>query len=140
MSCHTGQHLLSAVIERLVGADTVSWEMHSQQPDAVTADTVTIDLSVPSLTPKQLSAIEAQCNAHIRAAHSIRQLVLDGSREGQAARQKVIDEGNLRGKLPPADVIQVMLLTAGNTALDPPCSASLETTMFLCILTQHQCL
>lgn len=114
--------------------------MHPQQPDTVTADTVTIDLSVPTLTPKQLSEIEAQCNAHIRAAHSIRQLVLDGSREGQAARQKVIDEGNLRGKLPPADVIQVTRLTAGNTALGHPCTAGLKITVLLSISMQHQCL
>ena len=98
-------------MEQLVGADTVSWELHPQQHDSATADTVTIDLNIPTLTPKQMSDIEAQCNAHIRAAHSIRQLVLDGSSKGQAERQKVIEKGNLRGKLPPADVIQVLLLT-----------------------------
>lgn len=96
-------------MEQLAGADTLSWELHPQDLDTATADTVTIDLSVPSLTPKQMSDIEAACNAHIRAAHSIRQLVLDGSSEGQAERQKVIEKGKLRGKLPPADVIQVWL-------------------------------
>jgi len=105
--------LLSAVIERLTGADTVSWELHPQQLDTATADTVTIDLSVPTLTPRQLADIEAQCNTHIRAAHNIKQLVLDGSPEGQAKRQKVIEKGNLRGKLPPADVIEVISLTTG---------------------------
>lgn len=109
MQQHTGQHLLSAVVERLTGADTVSWELHPQQLDTATADTVTIDLSVPTLTPRQLCDIEAQCNAHIRAAHNIKQLVLDGSPEGQAERQKVIEKGNLRGKLPPADVIEDLL-------------------------------
>jgi len=99
------------VVERLTGADTVSWELHPRQ--LATADTVTIDLSVPTLTPRQLTDIEAQCNAHIRAAHNIKQLVLDGSPEGQAERQKVIEKGNLRGKLPPADVIEVVLLTTG---------------------------
>ncbi len=107
------------MVERLTGADTVSWELHPQQLDTATADTVTIDLSVPTLTPRQLSEIEAQCNAHIRAAHNIKQLVLDGSREGQAERQKVIEKGNLRGKLPPADVIEVVLLsTRRATTLD----------------------
>jgi len=101
------------VVERLTGADTVSWELHPQQLDTATADTVTIDLSVPTLTPRQLTDIEAQCNAHIRTAHNIKQLVLDGSPEGQAERQKVIEKGNLRGKLPPADVIEVNLLTTG---------------------------
>ena len=108
---NAGQHLLSAVVEQVAGADTLSWELHPQQPDSVTADTVTIDLSVPSLTPKQMSDIEAQCNAHIRAARNIRQLVLDGSSKGQAERQAVIEKGNLRGKLPPADVIEVTLAT-----------------------------
>lgn len=102
-----GQHLLSAVVEQVAGADTVSWELHPQQPNSATSDTVTIDLSVPSLTPEQMSDIEAQCNAHIRAARGITQLVLDGSSKGQAERQAVIEKGNLRGKLPPADVIQV---------------------------------
>jgi len=105
------------VVERLTGANTVSWELHPQQLDSATADTVTIDLSVPTLTPRQLSDIEAQCNAHIRAAHNIKQLVLDGSPEGQAERQKVIEKGNLRGKLPPADVIEVVLLTTGCVAV-----------------------
>lgn len=106
---NAGQHLLSAVVEQVAGADTLSWELHPQQPHSPTADTVTIDLSVPSLTPRQMSDIEAQCNAHIRAARSIRQLVLDGSSKGQAERQAVIEKGNLRGKLPPADVIQVTM-------------------------------
>ena len=106
--------MLSAVAERLTGSDTVSWELHPQQLDTVTADTVTIDLSVPTLTPRQLTDIEAQCNAHIRAAHKIKQLVLDGSPEGQAERQQVIKKGNLRGKLPPADVIEVVSLTSGH--------------------------
>ena len=101
------------MVKRLTGADTVSWELHPQQLETATADTVTIDLSVPTLTPRQLTDIEAQCNAHIRAAHNIKQLVFDGSAEGQAKRQMVIEKGNLRGKLPPADVIEVVLLTTG---------------------------
>ena len=95
----------------MTGAETVSWELHPQQPDSDTADTVTIDLSIPSLTPQQISDIEAQCNAHIRAARSIKQVVLDGSSEGQAERQKIIEKGHLRGKLPPADVIEVSIQT-----------------------------
>ena len=70
-----GQHLLSAVVEQVAGADTVSWELHPRQRNSATADTVTIDLSVPSLTPEQMSDVEAQCNGHIRAARGIRQLV-----------------------------------------------------------------
>lgn len=103
----TGQHLLSAVVEQLIGADTVSWELHPQQTDAATADTVTVDLTVPDVTPEQIREIESRCNAHIRAAHKINIMWLDNSEKGQAERQRVIEQGNLRGKLPPADVIQV---------------------------------
>lgn len=113
-----GQHLLSAVVEQLTGAETLSWELHPQQHNSAGADTVTIDLSVPVLTPQQLSDIEQQCNAHIRAAHGIRQIVLDNSSQGQAERQRLIEQGNLRGKLPPADVIQVPPCRAPPTCLD----------------------
>lgn len=128
---NAGQHLLSAVVEQVAGADTLSWELHPQQPDTATADTVTIDLSVPSLTPKQMSEIEAQCNAHIRAARSIRQLVLDGSSKGQAERQAVIEKGNLRGKLPPADIIQVTthcLYTNQSCLTHSCCAAAVSQT------------
>ena len=108
VNAFAGQHLLSAVVEQIAGADTLSWELHPQQQDSANADTVTIDLSVPSLTPKQMSDIEDQCNAHIRAAHNIRQIVLDNSSQGQAERKRLTEKANLRGKLPPADVIQVL--------------------------------
>lgn len=103
----TGQHLLSAVVEQQIGADTVSWELHPRQPDSATADTVTVDLTVPDITPQQIAQIEDTCNAHIRAARRINIMWLDNSEKGRAERQRVIEEGNLRGKLPPADVIQV---------------------------------
>ena len=97
--------------EQLIGADTVSWELHARQADAATADTVTVDLTVPTVSPQQIAEIEATCNAHIRAAHRINIMWLDNSEQGKAERQRVIEQGNLRGKLPPADVIQVILHT-----------------------------
>ena len=36
----TGQHLLSAVVEQQIGADTVSWELHPRQPDSATSNTL----------------------------------------------------------------------------------------------------
>lgn len=51
---HAGQHLLSAVVEQVAGVDTLSWELHPQQPDTTTGDNVTINLLVPSLTPSKL--------------------------------------------------------------------------------------
>lgn len=97
--------------EQLIGADTVSWELHARQADAAIADTVTVNLTVPTVSPQQIAEIEATCNAHIRAAHRINIMWLDNSEQGKAERQRVIDQGNLRGKLPPADVIQVILQT-----------------------------
>lgn len=120
-----GQHLLSAVVEQLIGADTVSWELHPRQTDSATADTVTIDLTVPDVTPEQITEIESRCNAHIRAAHRINIMWLDNSEKGKAERQRVIEEGNLRGKLPPDDVIQVTPSDAVSAFFLSGCEATL---------------
>ena len=53
MQQHTGQHLLSAVLEELFGISTVSFHMGS----AVS----TIDVSAPSLSPSQTERVEERC-------------------------------------------------------------------------------
>ena len=55
MQQHTGQHLLSAVLEDLYGSRTVS--VHFGQ------DSSTLDLDVPTLTAEQIVAAEARANA-----------------------------------------------------------------------------
>ena len=51
----TGQHLLSAVVDEVVGADTLSWEMHPFREDAEPAsNTACIDLPTPLLNTQQL--------------------------------------------------------------------------------------
>ncbi|MCU1338380.1 MAG: alanyl-tRNA synthetase [Bryobacterales bacterium] len=53
MQQHTGQHLLSAVLEELFKIRTVSFHLG--------AETSTIDVDAPSLTPEQLDRVEERC-------------------------------------------------------------------------------
>jgi alanyl-tRNA synthetase len=59
MQQHTGQHLLSAVFERLFGYRTLSFHMGS--------DVSTIELAGKGLTDTQIDEVESQCNQYIRA-------------------------------------------------------------------------
>ncbi|MGE5688043.1 MAG: alanyl-tRNA editing protein [Gemmatimonadota bacterium] len=54
MQQHTGQHLLSAVLEDLYGCHTVS--VHFGQ------DASTLDLDTPAITPEQVAAAETRAN------------------------------------------------------------------------------
>jgi alanyl-tRNA synthetase len=54
MQQHTGQHLLSAVLVDLYGAETVGFHMG--------AEVSTIDLTGPALTPEQWKTAELRCN------------------------------------------------------------------------------
>ncbi|SGY19553.1 BQ5605_C014g07681 [Microbotryum silenes-dioicae] len=58
---HTGQHLLSAVIEAQLQLDTLSWSL---QPFP---DMNYIELP-RALTPEEIETIQSTCNAHIRSA------------------------------------------------------------------------
>ncbi|KAK9786804.1 hypothetical protein WJX73_008834 [Symbiochloris irregularis] len=59
MQMHTAQHLLSAVVDEVMGADTTSWEMHPFKDSAdVFANTASIDLPVPKLSQGQQQEIE----------------------------------------------------------------------------------
>ncbi|BDA42267.1 Alanyl-tRNA editing protein Aarsd1 [Coccomyxa sp. Obi] len=101
MQQHTGQHLVSAVCDEVLGADTVSWELHARGGELGSSDNVMVDLATPSLSPEQMQAIEQRCNAVIREAHAVRQvLVNESNREALAASQL------LRGNLPPADRVK----------------------------------
>lgn len=64
MQHHTGQHLLSAVCIELYDAHTVSFHLGT--------DTVTIDLTVPSLSDEQLAHIERRVNECIYGNKEIR--------------------------------------------------------------------
>jgi len=54
MQQHSGQHLLSAVLEELFGAKTLSFHLGSE--------TSTLDLSVPSFEPQQIRNAERRAN------------------------------------------------------------------------------
>lgn len=55
MQQHTGQHLLSAVFEELYGLRTVSFHLG--------AETSTIDVTAPALSPEQIERVEERCAA-----------------------------------------------------------------------------
>lgn len=54
MQQHTGQHLLSAVLEELYSIPTLSFHMGAEVSD--------IEIGAPTLTPDQINAIEARVN------------------------------------------------------------------------------
>ncbi|MFB5677739.1 DHHA1 domain-containing protein [Paenibacillus terreus] len=57
MQHHSGQHLLSAVILRLLGAKTLSFHLGQEE--------CTIDVELPELTRAQMEAVEQEVNAEI---------------------------------------------------------------------------
>jgi alanyl-tRNA synthetase len=63
MQQHTGQHLLSAVLEELFAIRTVSFHLGT--------DVSTIDVDAPSLTLQQLEGVEDRCAEVIREARPV---------------------------------------------------------------------
>src|SRR5579872_4388038 len=71
MQQHTGQHLLSAVLEDLFEIRTVSFHLGSEVS--------TIDVDAPSLTPEQLERAEESCAAVIAEARPVQITFEDAS-------------------------------------------------------------
>jgi alanyl-tRNA synthetase len=69
MQQHTGQHLLSGAFERLFDVETASWHLGESS--------CTVDLTMESLSPEQVSAIEWECNRVIQSGLPIRTYVVD---------------------------------------------------------------
>ncbi len=61
MQQHTGQHLVSAVCDEVLGADTVSWELHARASEPGSSDNVMVDLATPSLSPEQMQVTTCCC-------------------------------------------------------------------------------
>ena len=61
MQQHTGQHLVSAVCDEVLGADTVSWELHARASEPGSNDNVMVDLATPSLSPEQMQVTTCCC-------------------------------------------------------------------------------
>ena len=87
MQQHTGQHLLSAVLEELYGLKTVSVHMG--------LETSTVDVNTPSLTPQQLEAAEERSAQFISEARPVRISFEDASAE-LGLRKESARTGTLR--------------------------------------------
>lgn len=86
---HTGQHLLSAVFEKFMDGETVSWHLGS--------DSCTVDIAIDALTPDQVEKIELECNRVIRETLPVLTHVVD--KEGVKAfpmRKPPAVEGDIR--------------------------------------------
>ncbi|KAF1671979.1 Alanyl-tRNA editing protein Aarsd1-B, partial [Pygoscelis papua] len=58
MQQHSGQHLITAVVEQMFGFKTTSWELGRQRS--------VIELDTPSMTAEQIEALERSVNEKIR--------------------------------------------------------------------------
>ncbi|KAF1663617.1 Alanyl-tRNA editing protein Aarsd1, partial [Aptenodytes patagonicus] len=58
MQQHSGQHLITAVVEQMFGFKTASWELGRQRS--------VIELDTPSMTAEQIEALERSVNEKIR--------------------------------------------------------------------------
>ncbi|KAK9817056.1 hypothetical protein WJX72_008928 [[Myrmecia] bisecta] len=117
MQQHTGQHLVSAVADDVCGADTVSWELHERPQEGQAADeSVSVDLSIASLSPEQISEIEQRCNGAIRNNRSVRQrVVVDLTSPDSLA---LLQSRQFRGTLPSADKMKGVLRLIDIEAVD----------------------
>jgi alanyl-tRNA synthetase len=87
MQQHSGQHLLSAVFDQLLHARTLSFHLG--------ADSSTIDLDSPSLTPAQLQSAERRANQLIQQNLPLAVSFQDAS-EAAGLRKESTREGTLR--------------------------------------------
>ena len=60
MQQHTGQHLISAILEKEHGINTLSWWMAESTPDKVGLSYIELDQAV---TAEQLDQVQGQSNA-----------------------------------------------------------------------------
>jgi alanyl-tRNA synthetase len=89
MQHHTGQHILSAAFEKLANADTVGFHL--------SADSVTIDLNNPDLSPALLDAVEDLSNQIVAEDRPVRAYFPSDEELGKLELRKVPDvEGKFR--------------------------------------------
>ena len=65
MQQHSGQHLISAILEREHGINTLSWWMAESTPDKVGLSYIELDQAV---TAEQLDQVQGRCNSVVREA------------------------------------------------------------------------
>lgn len=87
MQQHTGQHLLSAVLESLYGMKTVSFHMGEESS--------TIELAAPALSPGQMRTAERRANELIWEDRPV-SVAFEHSSEAEGLRKASEREGELR--------------------------------------------
>lgn len=87
MQQHTGQHLLSAVLEELFSIPTLSFHMGEE--------TSTIEIGAASLTPAQITAVERRVHAVIWEGRPV-QVTYEKASEASGLRKASQREGTLR--------------------------------------------
>ena len=87
MQQHTGQHLLSAVLEELFAIRTVSFHLGTEVS--------TIDVDAPSLTPEQLERAEERCAEVVAQARPV-QITFEDASATLALRKASERTGTLR--------------------------------------------
>lgn len=87
MQQHTGQHLLSAVLEELFSIHTLSFHMGEE--------TSTIEIGAASLTPAQITAVERRVHAVIWEGRPV-QVTYEKASEASGLRKASQREGTLR--------------------------------------------
>ncbi len=87
MQQHTGQHLLSAVLDSLLGVRTAS--VHFGDVSA------TVDLEIPSLSPQQIEAVERRANELVAENRTVTVSYEDAG-QAQGLRKASAREGMLR--------------------------------------------
>jgi len=83
MQQHTGQHLLSAVLEELYSIATVSFHLGK--------DYTTIDIAAASLDQTQLLAVENRCNTYIQQNNVIKTYFISKEEAGNIPLRKLPD-------------------------------------------------
>jgi alanyl-tRNA synthetase len=87
MQQHTGQHLLSAVLEELFKIRTISFHLG--------AESSTIDVDAPSLNPQQLERAEERCAEVVAQARPV-QITFEDASGGPDLRKASTRTGTLR--------------------------------------------
>ncbi|NLX36288.1 MAG: alanyl-tRNA editing protein [Chloroflexi bacterium] len=89
MQQHTGQHILSQALVQVAGAETVSFHL--------SADSVTVDVNLPLLSPEQIAAAERLANEAVWAAQPVVVSEHPAEQMGMLGLRKQPDvEGTLR--------------------------------------------
>ncbi|CAM9443794.1 unnamed protein product, partial [Ectocarpus fasciculatus] len=86
MQQHTGQHLLSAVVERMFGAETVRWELGREVVEVDVATT-------PDITADNFCDLESAINNEIRAGRKVSSELVNARSLGSVPFKRGLPKG-----------------------------------------------